>query len=108
MKIIEKCKELGEPVLVFTIFLSTLDYIQNALIESGKYTWERYEGKDSARSRERKITKFNKSETDVFVISMRAGSLGINLTAANRVVLFDVDWNPCYNTQAAARVLNIL
>jgi SNF2 family DNA or RNA helicase len=60
------------------------------------YKYSRIDGQTSANDREDRIEEFQapNSEKQIFILSTRAGGLGINLHSANIVILFDSDWNP--------------
>uniref|UniRef100_A0AAR2KTB9 RAD54 like 2 n=1 Tax=Pygocentrus nattereri TaxID=42514 RepID=A0AAR2KTB9_PYGNA len=120
--IIDESVRKGDKVLVFSQSLSTLTVIEEFLAkrpmpdQSGsglKHTWVRnvnyyrLDGSTSASERERLINQFNdptNSSAWVFLLSTRAGCLGVNLIGANRVVVFDASWNPCHDAQAVCRV----
>uniref|UniRef100_A0A4W4ERE5 RAD54 like 2 n=1 Tax=Electrophorus electricus TaxID=8005 RepID=A0A4W4ERE5_ELEEL len=120
--IIDESVKKGDKVLVFSQSLSTLTVIEEFLAKrlmpehsgSGlKQTWirnvnyYRLDGSTSVSDRERLINQFNDSTNNyawVFLLSTRAGCLGVNLIGANRVVVFDASWNPCHDAQAMCRV----
>nr|XP_020443078.1 helicase ARIP4 [Monopterus albus] len=111
-------------ILVFSQSLSTLTVIEDFLSkrpmpahfassDTQSQNWVRnanyfrLDGSTSASERERLINQFNDPENNttwVFLLSTRAGCLGVNLIGANRVVVFDASWNPCHDAQAVCRV----
>ena len=102
-------KKAGEKTLLFSRSIPTLDYIEGKLVELSselKISYFRMDGGTANEDRQEMIQKFNKRDQeriDLFLISTMTGSLGINLTRANRVILLDVGWNPTYDDQAIAR-----
>ncbi|CAL8278507.1 unnamed protein product [Boreogadus saida] len=124
--LIEESVRKGDKMLVFSQSLSTLTVIEDFLAKrpvppSSKYSgsegtnqnwvrninYYRLDGSTTASERERLINQFNEpSNTSawVFLLSTRAGCLGVNLIGANRVVVFDASWNPCHDAQAVCRV----
>ncbi|KAM8800205.1 transcriptional regulator ATRX [Eudromia elegans] len=126
-EILRMAEELGDKVLVFSQSLISLDLIEDFLelanrdktdkektcVYKGEGKWfrnidyYRLDGSTTAQSRKKWAEEFN-DETNVrgrlFIISTKAGSLGINLVAANRVIIFDASWNPSYDIQSIFRV----
>ncbi|CAB0033368.1 unnamed protein product [Trichogramma brassicae] len=116
--ILEEAIRLGDRVLTFSQSLFTLNLIEDFLanndfenVEGQKESWARnvnyfrLDGSTSALEREKLINEFNANKkVHLFLVSTRAGSLGINLVGANRAIVFDASWNPCHDTQAVCRV----
>ena len=72
--------------------------------EQRQYPCERLDGRVGGNDRQRAIDRFNNTANSfVFLLSTRAGGVGINLTAADTVIIFDSDWNPQNDIQAMAR-----
>ncbi|XP_019054212.1 PREDICTED: protein CHROMATIN REMODELING 20 isoform X2 [Nelumbo nucifera] len=108
----------GDKALVFSQSLTTLDLIERYLSKlprngrEGKYwkqgkDWYRLDGSTEGSERQKLVERFNEpsnKRVKCTLISTRAGSLGINLHAANRVVIVDGSWNPTYDLQAIYRV----
>eukprot|EP01130_Rhizamoeba_saxonica_P018421 TRINITY_DN9210_c0_g1_i1.p1 TRINITY_DN9210_c0_g1~~TRINITY_DN9210_c0_g1_i1.p1 ORF type:complete len:829 (-),score=168.41 TRINITY_DN9210_c0_g1_i1:45-2531(-) len=96
-----------EKSIVFSQWTSMLDLIENSLAESG-VRFVRLDGTMSQANREKSIKLFNTDPTvKIFLISMKAGGLGLNLTAGSRVFLMDPWWNPATEEQAIDRVHRI-
>lgn len=93
-KLLERIRK-GHQVLVFSQFTTVLDILEDYLVYRD-YSYCRIDGSTLIEEREKQIEEFtaNKSEKFVFLLSTRAGGLGINLMTADTVVIFDSDWNP--------------
>lgn len=114
--ILEESIALGDRILVFSQSLFTLNLMEELLQQQlvpGKeaerwaknINYYRLDGSTTAMEREKLINEFNSNPNlHLFLVSTRAGSLGINLVGANRVIVFDASWNPCHDTQAVCRV----
>ncbi|XP_044153224.1 DNA excision repair protein ERCC-6 isoform X1 [Bufo gargarizans] len=97
----------GHRVLLFTQSRQMLNILE-AFVRRMDYTYLKMDGTTTVASRQPLITKFNEdSLIFVFLLTTRVGGLGVNLTGANRVVIYDPDWNPSTDTQARERAWRI-
>ncbi|KAJ9470395.1 putative helicase CHR10 [Diplonema papillatum] len=102
-KLLAHLKDTGHRVLVFSQFTSVLDILQDYMIHRG-HAYERLDGSLRAADRREALASFTTSaDSFVFLLSTRAGGLGLNLTTADTVVFFDHDWNPTMDLQAQDR-----
>ncbi|XP_021827208.1 switch 2 isoform X1 [Prunus avium] len=93
----------GDKVLLFSYSVRMLDILEKFLIRKG-YCFSRLDGSTPTNLRLSIVDDFNSSPSkQVFLISTRAGGLGLNLVSANRVVIFDPSWNPAQDLQAQDR-----
>jgi len=100
--------KLGHKVLIFSQFRTTLDILDAYAV--GLRGWKacRIDGTVAQEERYAQITNFNTDKSyNLFLLSTRAGGQGINLTAADTVILFDSDWNPQQDLQAMDRAHRI-
>lgn len=107
-KLLKKMKERGSRVLIFSQMSRMLDILEDyCLFREFKYC--RIDGGSAHEDRIAAIDEYNKPDSDkfVFLLTTRAGGLGINLTTADIVVLFDSDWNPQADLQAMDRAHRI-
>jgi ATP-dependent DNA helicase len=102
-RMLKKLKARGHKVLIFSLMTRMLDIIEDYLELTGeKYC--RLDGSVAHSVRTERIKKFNEDpEVFCFLLSTRAGGLGINLTAADTVIIYDSDWNPQVDLQAQDR-----
>ncbi len=104
-ELIEMCLEGGHKVLVFSQFVSMLTLIRKAFAED-KVPYEYLDG--STKDRQERVENFQKDTgPPVFLISLKAGGSGLNLTAADTVIHFDPWWNPAVEDQATDRAHRI-
>ncbi len=100
-------KKQGHKVLLFTQSVQMLKILQDFL-QKYEYSYVKLDGKTAIGSRQSLINRFNTSpDLFVFLLTTKVGGLGVNLTGANRVVIFDPDWNPSTDTQARERAWRI-
>ncbi|KAK1351875.1 ISWI chromatin-remodeling complex ATPase CHR17 [Heracleum sosnowskyi] len=107
-KLLPKLKERDSRVLIFSQMTRLLDILEDYLMFRG-YLYCRIDGNTGGDDRDASIDAFNKpgSEKFVFLLSTRAGGLGINLATADIVILYDSDWNPQVDLQAQDRAHRI-
>ncbi|DAZ94104.1 TPA: hypothetical protein N0F65_007938 [Lagenidium giganteum] len=107
-KLLPRLKEGGHKVLIFSQMVRVLDIIEDYLRYVG-YVYERLDGNIRGNDRQAAVDRFVKPEYNRFVmlLSTKAGGLGLNLTAADTVIIFDSDWNPQNDLQAQARAHRI-
>ena len=95
-----------EKILVFSQFTKVLEVIGKRLNEEN-ISYSYLDGKTSAKDRVKLVEEFNTNNNKVFLISLKAGGTGLNLTSANIVVHFDPWWNPAVEDQASDRAHRI-
>ncbi|KAF4137717.1 Helicase conserved C-terminal domain [Phytophthora infestans] len=107
-KLLPRLNDGGHKVLIFSQMVRVLDIIEDYLRYCG-YLYERLDGNIRGNDRQAAVDRFVKPEYKRFVmlLSTKAGGLGLNLTAADTVIIFDSDWNPQNDLQAQARAHRI-
>ncbi|OPH49681.1 helicase SNF [Paenibacillus ferrarius] len=106
LEIIEECRSAGRRVLVFSQFTQMLGIIGRELGNQG-VPFFYLDGQTRASERVELCNRFNEGERDLFLISLKAGGTGLNLTGADTVILYDLWWNPAVEQQAADRAHRI-
>lgn len=107
-KMLRLLKEQGHRVLIFSQMTKMLDILEDFLEGEG-YKYERIDGGITGTIRQEAIDRFNAPGAPqfVFLLSTRAGGLGINLATADTVIIYDSDWNPHNDIQAFSRAHRI-
>lgn len=106
LEIVEECRSAGKRMLVFSQFTEMLGLIGRELGYRG-IPYFYLDGKTPTAERVELCDRFNKGERDLFLISLKAGGTGLNLTGADTVILYDLWWNPAVEQQAADRAHRI-
>ncbi|KAF5864364.1 hypothetical protein ETB97_007926 [Aspergillus alliaceus] len=105
--IIDESIKAGDKVLVFSHSIPTLDYIE-FILESTNRKYSRLDGRTPVITRQDATKRFNSGyEQQVYLISTRAGGLGLNIPGANRVIIFDFKFSPVWEEQAVGRAYRL-
>ncbi|XP_021770157.1 protein CHROMATIN REMODELING 8-like isoform X1 [Chenopodium quinoa] len=106
-QVLNMWKEQGHRVLLFAQTQQMLDILENFLI-ANEYSYRRMDGLTAVKQRMALIDEFNNSnDVFIFILTTKVGGLGTNLTGANRVIIFDPDWNPSTDMQARERAWRV-
>ncbi|XP_013083945.2 chromodomain-helicase-DNA-binding protein 4-like isoform X1 [Biomphalaria glabrata] len=107
-KMLRELYSTGHRVLIFSQMTKMLDLLED-FMEAENYRYERIDGGITGNMRQDAIDRFNSKEAPafVFLLSTRAGGLGINLATADTVIIYDSDWNPHNDIQAFSRAHRI-
>jgi len=107
-EMMEEVLAVGDSALVFTQFVEMGELLQRHFVEHLKADVLFLHGRTTAAQRERMVMSFQESErSTIFILSLRAGGAGLNLTHANHVFHFDRWWNPAVENQATDRAFRI-
>ncbi|KAG7394336.1 DNA excision repair protein ERCC-6 [Phytophthora boehmeriae] len=107
-KVLTMWKSQGHRVLIFTQTRSMLDILESFMSRLG-HTCCRLDGTTGVAERQSRLDAFNAPDSKLFafILTTRAGGIGVNLVGADRVVVFDPDWNPSTDVQARERAWRI-
>lgn len=101
-QLLSQIKENGKRALIFSQFRGMLDLVETELSDLDMTAYK-LTGSTPAKERQDMTRAFNKGAKDVFLISLKAGGVGLNLTGADTVILIDLWWNPAVEMQAISR-----
>lgn len=94
-----------DKIVLVSNYTQTLDLFEK-LCRKRSYSYVRLDGSMTIKKRSKVVDEFNKPDSNqfIFMLSSKAGGCGLNLIGANRLIMFDPDWNPANDDQAMARV----
>ena len=102
--LLELWKEQGNKTLLFAQHRIMLDILEKFIGSIGGFNYRRMDGTTPIHTRQGLVDEFNNNpNAHVFLLTTKVGGLGINLTGANRVIIYDPDWNPSTDVQARER-----
>ncbi|OSX66624.1 hypothetical protein POSPLADRAFT_1044000 [Postia placenta MAD-698-R-SB12] len=99
-------KETDEKCIIVSHYTSTLNIVE-AFCKKQSYTYHRLDGQTPAQKRQEYVNEFNRTpqaKRFLFLLSSKAGGVGLNLIGASRLCLIDSDWNPSHDLQSMARI----
>lgn len=105
-ELVDSCVASGHKILLFSQFTSMLEIIAKRLEKAG-ISYYTLRGSTKAKDRIRMVNEFNENDVKVFLISLKAGGTGLNLTGADIVIHYDPWWNSSAENQASDRVYRI-
>lgn len=103
---LQQLREEGHRVLIFSQFVKHLALIRE-MLDAEKISYQYLDGQTSAADRQKEVDKFQNGDATAFLISLKAGGTGLNLTAADYVIHMDPWWNPAVEDQATDRAHRI-
>ena len=106
LQTLEQIIEEGHQAIVFSQFTTYLDIIQNEIHEK-HWKFSRIDGSQAMKRRQKEVDSFQDGSNRIFLISLKAGGVGLNLTAASYVFIMDPWWNPAVEAQAIDRAHRI-
>ncbi|HKY39692.1 MAG TPA: DEAD/DEAH box helicase [Polyangiaceae bacterium] len=106
LELVEELRENGHRALVFSQFVDFLDIVREELDER-RISYEYLDGSTPRAQRQVRVDAFQNGDASLFLISLKAGGFGLNLTAADYVIHLDPWWNPAVETQATDRAHRI-
>ncbi|KAI9719815.1 MAG: hypothetical protein M1812_003304 [Candelaria pacifica] len=102
--LLELWRDTGHKTLLFCQYRITLDIVEKFLGTLGGFKYRRMDGNTPIKDRQNMVDEFNRdSSIHVFLLTTKVGGLGVNLTGADRVIIYDPDWNPSTDVQARER-----
>ena len=105
-QMLEELLENNHKVLIFSQFVSYLQHVQTSL-EKNNIDYHYLDGSTPQSQRKESVEAFQNGEKSVFLLSLKAGGVGLNLTQADYVIILDPWWNPAIENQAADRAHRI-
>jgi len=106
LELLQELKENKHRALVFSQFVDYLEIVKTALDAAG-LSYQYLDGATPAKVRDQRVQAFQAGESDLFLLSLKAGGVGLNLTAADYVIHLDPWWNPAVEQQASDRAHRI-
>lgn len=103
-ELLQTWKKLGHKTLLFSQSVQMLNILEKCVNDLNNIKYLRMDGDTPIKERQNLVDEFNEDpEIDLFLLTTKVGGLGVNLTGANRVIIYDPDWNPSTDVQARER-----